>query len=477
MKKLFVKFRSGMYGIRRRWLINSLTLSLIVVFVGVIGYSLATADYYYRTVQDSLVSRASATANFISKNVASGYDSYYNSAQQYARDFSENNILELQFINTSGRVEVSASRQTVGYLPKTGDIQEALSEGRLSTWIGVDPLTGEHVLSVSTPLFYMGHEIIGAMRYVTSLKEVNRRIYTSLFTAVFIGLFLICSTALTNLYFIRSIVTPIQDITRAAKKIASGSYGARIERVYDDEIGELANTINNMSVDLASAERQKTDFISAISHELRTPLTAISGWGEVLLDSGRSDAGEIQKGVRIMLKEAERLTKMVEELLDFSRMEDGRMVMMMEPFDIASELEEVVFMYMNNLSGEGVKLHYDAPEETPEITGDRGRLRQVFLNILDNALKYGGGGGRIDVSLRRGLQDVSVVIRDYGPGIAPEELPLLKRKFYRGNTNARGTGIGLTISDEIVRMHDGSLEVESVPGEGTSVSINLPLKL
>ncbi|MCL2084061.1 MAG: HAMP domain-containing protein, partial [Oscillospiraceae bacterium] len=413
------RLRIPIYGIKRRWLINSLALSMAIVLMGVTGYSLATANYYYKTVQDSLVSRASATANFISKNVTAGYDGYYSAALQYARDFNENNILELQFINLSGRVEVSASRQTVGYVPRTGDISAALADGRMSTWIGVDPLTGEQVLSVSAPLFYRGLELIGVMRYVSSMKEVNRRIFMSMFSAILIGVLMIGFIIVTNLYFIRSIVTPIQDITRAAKKIATGSYGAKIEKVYNDEIGELANTINDMSTDIAGAERQKTDFISAISHELRTPLTAIAGWGEVLLNTDYSDIPEIHKGVRIMLKEARRLTKMVEELLDFSRMETGRMVMLMEPFDLAAELEEVVFMYISNLSGEGIKLHYDAPDEATEVQGDRGRLRQVFLNILDNAVKYGGDGKRIDVSLRRGAQDISVVIRDYGPGIAP----------------------------------------------------------
>lgn len=473
----FKKLRFPLSGIKRRWLINSLTLSLALVLLGIAGYTLGLSGYYYSIMQKALENRAMVTASFFSKYVTTGYDDYYNSAYRFVKEFKDNNIIEVQFVNVSGRVEVSTARQTVGFMPVTGDIKDAITNNRVSSWIGIDPLSDEHVISVSAPLYFKGTEVIGVMRYVTSLKEANRRIFIALATSFAIGVVLIAFTVITNLYFIGTIIGPIQEINRIAKKISDGSFGALIEKKYNDEIGELADTINQMSAEIAGAERLKTEFISSVSHELRTPLTAITGWSEVLLATPASDIGEVHKGVSIILKETTRLSKLVEELLDFTRMENERMTMLMESFEIGAELEEVVYMYTDSLRNEGIRLMYEPPDEIIEIMGDRSRLRQVFLNVLDNAVKHGGMGKRIDISLYKQDNEVVVTIRDYGEGIAEDEIPLLKRKFYRGKTNARGTGIGLAISDEIVSMHDGRLEISSAKDFGTTVTIYLPVKM
>jgi signal transduction histidine kinase len=463
-------------GIKRRWLINSLALSLTLVLLGVAGYTVGLSAYYYGGMQSALQNRAMATANYFSRHITTGYDDFYVSAYLFARDFNDNDKIEVQFIDTTGRVQVSTARQTVGFSPLTGDIHDAITNNRIAAWMGIDPLSDEHVLSVSAPLFFMGQEVIGVMRYVTSLKEVNRRILIALAGAVGIGVVLIAFIIFTNLYFIGTIISPIREINYTAKKISDGSFGVMIDKKYNDEIGELADTINNMSAEIAGAERLKTDFISSVSHELRTPLTAITGWSEVLLATPASDIGEIQKGAGVILKESKRLSKLVEELLDFTRMESGKMTMLMQPFELGAELEEVVFMYTETLSKEGITLSYIPPNDAIEVVGDSSRLRQVFLNILDNAVKHGGGGKRIDVSLYIRDSEVIVEFHDFGEGITEDELPFVKRKFYRGMTKARGSGIGLAISDEIISMHDGRLDVSSENGNGTTVTINLPFR-
>lgn len=166
---------------------------------------------------------------------------------------------------------------------------------------------------------------------------------------------------------------------------------------------------------------------------------------------------------------------MVEELLEFTRMEGGRLTLQMEEADILSEFEEAVFMYMETLKKDGIELTYSADDSIPLIVCDRARLRQVFLNILDNAAKHGAAGKRIDASISAGDGYVDIVVRDYGAGIPPEELPRVKMKFYKGSSKARGSGIGLAVSDEIVRLHGGTLEIESTIGEGTAVTIRLPV--
>jgi signal transduction histidine kinase len=166
----------------------------------------------------------------------------------------------------------------------------------------------------------------------------------------------------------------------------------------------------------------------------------------------------------------------MEDLLDFTKIESGRLTLDIEPIDLASELEEVVYLHMDALKREGVTLTYHQPDHTPEVMGDRARLKQVFVNILDNAAKHGGGGKRIDTALSYDAGWAVVTVRDYGQGIPESELPHIKYKFYKGSSTARGSGIGLSVSDEIIRLHGGELLIESVEGEGVLVTLKLPME-
>ena len=185
---------------------------------------------------------------------------------------------------------------------------------------------------------------------------------------------------------------------------------------------------------------------------------------------------DTRQGLKIISSEAKRLTEMVMDLLDFTRMQDGRMTLTVEPTDLRSEFEDTVFMYGSRLSQDGIQLIYEEnDEDIPEISCDPQRLRQVFLNILDNAAKHGGEGKRIEASISCDGDWVIVRIRDYGPGIPEDEIPLVKKKFYKGSSKARGTGIGLAVCDEIVEMHGGTLTLENAPGGGTLVTVRLPV--
>ena len=308
----------------------------------------------------------------------------------------------------------------------------------------------------------------------TTRAAVENIAYLAALIAVTIGLLFIGSIFFLSSFFIKSILVPVSQINATAKRIAAGSYGVQIPGQYDDEIGELVSTINDMSVKIGQAEKTQTEFISSVSHELRTPLTAISGWGETLLTSENLDA-ETRRGVVIIAREAKRLTGMVEELLEFTRMQDGRFTLHVETADILAEFEDTVFMYGNRLKQEGICLHYDGcDEEIPEIPCDVARMRQVFLNILDNAAKHGGEGKRIDASIAHEGSFVVIRMRDYGPGIPEEELPHVKLKFYKGSSKARGSGIGLAVCEEIVTMHGGTLTLENAEGGGTLVTISIP---
>ena len=271
---------------------------------------------------------------------------------------------------------------------------------------------------------------------------------------------------------------PVAGITEIAKRIAAGSYGIQMEKKHDDEIGDLTDAINDMSLKIAQSEKTQSEFISSVSHELRTPLTAINGWAETLLNGEMRNAEDTKKGMGIIVSEARRLTNMVEELLEFSRIEDGRFTLSVEPMDLKAELEDAVYTYREFFRKEGTELNYDdGGEEFPPVTGDPERMRQVFCNLLDNAFKHGGTGKRIDVAVRREGSMAVIAIRDYGPGIPEDELPHVKYKFYKGSSKARGSGIGLAVCDEIITRHNGTLDIGNAEGGGCVVTLRMPIDI
>ena len=368
----------------------------------------------------------------------------------------------------------SSYGQWAGDSPSTKEIQEAVSERVPSTFVGRDPNTEERIMAVSSPMIYSNGEVIGVLRYVTSVRKVDAQIMLVALTSSFGMLVVLIVVIFSCNYYLRSIMNPVAVISEKAKRIAAGGYGVQIKTQYKDEIGELAETINEMSSKIAQNEKMQAEFISQLSHELRTPLTVINGWTETLLADENMDV-DTRQGMKIISSEAKRLTEMVMDLLDFTRMQDGRMTLAVEQTDIRAEYEDTVFMYGSRLAQDGIQLNYiDNDEDIPEIPCDPQRLRQVFLNILDNAAKHGGAGKKIDTEMHYENDQVVVQIRDYGPGIPEDEIPLVKKKFYKGSSSVRGTGIGLAVCDEIVEMHGGTLTLENAEGGGTLVTVCLP---
>ncbi len=463
-------------GLRRRWLINTLCVVLPLAIVCVFAVTASFAAYYYSGMESDLRYRAATTTNFFAENMNVNYNAYYQSCAKYAQTYADRNSIELQFINAQGRLVASSYGPWAGESPRTSEIAAAMSTRTQRAFIGTDEHTAEHIMAVSSPVIHSSGEVIGVLRFVTSTRVMNMQIiFIAMIALSFFTMFVLIIVLLTN-YYIKTILVPMADINEKAQKIAAGSYGIQIVTKYDDEIGELAETINEMSLKISQNEQIQTDFISSLSHELRTPLTAITGWGETLLSQDSMEPDETRRGMEIILRESKRLTEMVLGLLEFSRIEGDRMTLNVEECDIRSEFEDTVFMYGSRLKQEGIDLNYiDTDQDIPEIPCDAKRMRQVFLNILDNAAKHGGTGKTIDASI--GCTDVAVVIRirDYGPGIPEDELPLVKKKFYKGSSKARGTGIGLAVCDEIVTMHSGRLDLANAPGGGTQVSIVLPL--
>lgn len=471
-----------MSGIRSRWLTHNVSLMVLLVLACAVAGIVALSSYYYSCMRNGLEAQLKTTADFFETYISTSQEEFYGSVYSFTQNYEGKNDLELEFLNSSGEIISSSFGLATGSQPETADVTGALDQQKLTSFQGKDPQTGERILAVSIPVMAADGQVAGALRLVTSLRLANRQILMWAGIIGLIALFVMILIWGTGMYFIHSIATPVMEITETAKRIASGGYGTQIQAKFaenNDEIGELARTINNLSLQISQTEKMQSEFLSSVSHELRTPLTAISGWGETLMTSDEMDPVETRRGIVTMLKETKRLTSLVEELLEFSRIQDGRFKLNVEISDLRGVFEDTIFMYGNRLRQEGIDLQYEASDEDiPEISCDPERMKQVFLNILDNAAKYGGDGGKIHCDIRVEGQQLAVRIRDYGPGIPEEELPLVKKKFYKGSSKARGSGIGLAVCEEIVSMHGGKLVIANADdGEGgCEVTIYLPLQ-
>lgn len=443
--------------------------------VCVLAVTAVFAAHYQSAMESDMRYRARTTTEFFADYLNQSYNEYYQSCITYAQTFEDKNDIELQFINAQGKIVASSYGSWAGPSPTTSDISGAISKRAIDKFIGKNPETGERIMAISSPMIYSNGEVIGVLRYVTSTARMDAQILRTALMSLLVLLVVLTVVLFSSNYYIRSILIPLGDIVDKAKKITNGSYGIQIQTQYDDEIGELADTINEMSIKINQNEKMQTEFISSLSHELRTPLTAITGWSETLLHT-ENLSGDTRRGMKIIHGEAGRLTEMVLDLLDFTRIQDGRMTLNIELTDIRAEFEDTIYMYSNRLSQDGITLEYlDNDDDVPEISCDPKRMRQVFLNILDNAAKHGSEGKQIDASIHCEMDTVVIKIRDYGPGIPEDELPLVTKKFYKGSSKARGSGIGLAVCEEIVLLHGGTLSLANAPGGGTLVTIEIPI--
>ena len=472
--------RLKLRGLRRRWLASSVgPIIVILVLVGVLSAATISSSLDARA-RSSLEAKAKSGSDYFSAYSMGSYSEYYRRAAQYVTDYSMNDSLaknvELQFINGKRQVELSSRGAVAGSTPATPEVGRAVETGKTASFSGRDPLTGESILAVSSPVFYNG-TVVAVMRFVTSTRLLDQQLWLTVLVMAAVIAAVIFLIFVSNLIFINNVVQPVAEVSEAAKRISSGSYGIQIANKYTDELGQLVDNINNMSLKISQSEKMQTEFISSVSHELRTPLTAISGWGETLLVAETGDPGEVRRGLRIIVKEARRLTGMVEELLEFSKMQDGRFTLQVEEMDLQAELEDAIYTYRELFRQDGIQLNYHSDQElyAEPISGDPQRLKQVFCNVLDNAAKHGGAGKRIDVDMTQEGDSYVVRIRDYGPGIPPAEVPFVKQKFYKGSSKARGSGIGLAVCDEIVQRHGGVFDIGNADGGGAIVTIRLPI--
>ena len=469
-------------GITRRWILSTMLVTFLIVILIATGIIYTTVYLFNKEVERDLTSVSDQLNSVFENYKTDNSTSFTSGAQDYIENFRYKEKMEVMAINSSGRIILTSTGFSYDDNENLPDFEAAKSSKDGSAfWRGTIG-SGESVMSLTRVITNSNGTAIGAIRYLVSIAEVNNRIVIISIIIIASSLFILFLIVMSSSYFIRSIVTPVKELSDTARKIARGDFSTKLEKHYNDEIGELCDAITDMSKDLENTEQMKNDFISRVSHELRTPLTAIKGWAETMQISGRRklDRKTFDKGMDVIIKESGRLTGIVEELLDFSRIQTGRMVLLNEKLDILAELDEVIYMLRDRAVNEGKHLLYDEPVEVfPPVYGDRNRLKQVFINVIDNALKYTPEGGVVAIEVKYNSQEnpdnIIITITDTGCGISADDLPKVKEKFYKANQKVNGSGIGLAVADEIMLLHKGTLEIESGVGVGTTVTLTLPV--
>ena len=461
-------------NITQRWFVNNIGIISAVLLAVLLACSLLIRSFYYSSAKQYLSSRMNMAASILQNSYNDSAAAFSAEVRSMVENWSDRNSTELMIIGKNGSIKMTSSGFVPTFTDSMDDYAQAVENEGSGYYVG-KMSSGEKImaLSIVLPENEAGYS---AVRVVSSLDRLEMQLTVITAALVAVCLLLLLFMFFSGMYFVKSIVLPVRQIGATARRYAMGDFSVRIQKKNDDEIGELCDTINHMAEELANSENMKNEFISSVSHELRTPLTAIKGWSETIA-SMPDDAVAVSKGMRVIGNETERLSQMVEELLDFSRIQNGRFTMNKATMDVLAELGEAVLVYGERAKKDNIELVYEEPDMLPFIYGDRNRIKQVFINVIDNAIKYSDKGGVVSIKAAMSDADnIIIEVADTGCGISKQDLPKIKTKFYKANYTRRGSGIGLAVADEIVAMHGGSLDIASEEGIGTTVAITLPVE-
>ncbi|WP_068774369.1 ATP-binding protein [Paenibacillus sp. FJAT-26967] len=446
---------------------------LIIVFIVLLlgGLFLGTIyQYYYGSALQALSERAKVTVEFYNKYFA--MSSLQERARDILQELGNDEMTRVEIVDLNGNLIIDsygfASKRKI----ETADVQSALL-GEPGKWIGMNADTKERILALSNPL-KNGDRIVGVLRHTTSIEEIDAMVMKTAWIIIGIGAAVILVSLSVSLILANRIVRPIRELTGVAQNMAQGDFHNKALKRNDDEVGHLAETLNYMAEEILRNDKLKNEFISSISHELRTPLTSIKGWSETLVSGDLSEKEETMMGLSVISKETDRLIGLVEDLLDFSKLQSGNMKMLREPVDVNRIVQEMYQQFAANCQRRKMILQISLADKPTFVIGDSNRLKQILINLLDNAMKFTPENGVIRIAAEQDEHQVRLIVEDQGEGISPEAVKYVTDKFFKADNRQPGSGLGLSICQEIAQLHGGTLEISSRLGEGTTVTVALP---
>ncbi len=461
-------------SIKTRLVVNFMLVILITVLILETVLLTGVKEYYYKNIEDILSNQIDFSTDFYSR-----YFDTFNLEDILIDDidiFWRYTNAQVQILSLEGEVLMDSLGVIYDENIKTIDVLSALTMDK-GVWIGNIDYADYPVMSVAKVLVNKGEQI-GIIRFISSLELTNIIIRRISFLFFIMGIIVIFISAIVSLFLANSIVKPLREVTKVAEKMADGQFKIRSHVKIDDEIKKLSDTLNYMAEEIIKKEQIKSDFISSISHELRTPLTAIKGWAITLKDDEFRDDELLIDGLEIIETESDRLTQMVEDLLDFSRFISGRIILQKEEFDIIKTIDMIGKQWAPRAKANNINfvVDVDLDKDSVYIIGDENRIKQVLINLLDNSFKFTNENGIVRLSVVKEVNQLIIEVEDNGIGIPVEDLPNIMEKFYKGKHSKSHSGIGLSICDEIVKLHDGKIIIDSQVDKGTMIKVILPLK-
>lgn len=449
---------------------------MIFVTVVVIGFEIfsyrSITNYYESALVGAMLNQAK-----YNQVLYTNYLSRYDLSEIVIGDknsFYRDNISQVQILDNSSNVLFdSQGSSNIGKKIKTQDVNNA-NKGEYSYQKIKNKKTGEEVIALSYPLSD-NQKQIGILRLISSTSKVKENVNNQMIVFVFFGLIIYLFALIVSYYAAKKWTVPIKKLTKVGERLAQGDFKVKANESGKNEISELGQTLNYMSENIVKREDMKNDFISSVSHELRTPLTSIKGWA-ITLQSKEIQKNEemLSQGLIIIENEGERLSLMVEDLLNFSRLSSSSFQYEKENLNIVEIVREVYHQLYPRSLNEKIDFEFKTAYDNIIVDCDKNRIKEVFINIIDNAMKFTDKDGHVDLMITKDDDNVVIEIKDDGEGIKEDEIPFVSSKFFKGSSSKSQTGLGLSICEEIVKAHDGKLIIKSKYTEGTSVTVVLP---
>ena len=467
-------------GLRKRVIKYYFIMIIITValFEGLFMFYLQ--NYYYNSAKQSLISQANYTIDIydgIGMESTSFEDKISNIFEK--GKVNSNTNFSIEFIDKNKNVILDKYGIKTNKRYEYEDVNNALNgSSNLTPYTYNIAGTKEHVMSISVPL-RVNNQIEGVVRYSLSLRNIDNTIFKLVCFFIIAGIIILIIAFLLSLRFAESLIKPLKNLKQFANELAQGNYNIKLkkEQLHDDEIADLVKTFEHMAVEIDKSRKLKEEFISSVSHELRTPLTSIKGWSETLAYEGIGKE-ELDLGLGIIQDETERMISLVEDLLDFSRLSSDRIRLQIDMVDVTKLAKGVVAQLAVKAHEKNITLLTDfKTKEIFDIQGDKNRLRQVLINLVQNAIKFTAEGGYVVVIVSQGEEFTTFTVTDNGVGIKKENLAKVLDKFFQEDYIKSGSGLGLAISNEIVKLHGGKMIIESEKGVGTTITFTLKNKI
>lgn len=341
-----------------------------------------------------------------------------------------------------------------------------VSAGMVRSWVWV----GRQISATRTLVLLAQRPAIRALYFLVDdlIKPVFQAALLALFLAIILAWFIS-----------RQVTQPLNETVAVSRDIAMGNYDRKLPESGPDEVRELVQAINEMAERVQASQQMERDFVSNVSHELKTPLTSIQGFAQAIMDGTAAEGPARKHAAGVILQEAQRMHRLVRDLLDLARLNAGQVTFQRLPVPMADLVQGVVDRLRFKADEKQLELELNL-QQLPQVVGDGDRLAQVVTNLIDNAIKYTPDGGALRITGQVGPGIMQLHVCDSGPGIPEEEQSRIFERFYRGartrsGSRGKGVGLGLAISNEIVRAHAGELTVSSAPAQGSCFTLQLPI--